>query len=157
MRLSDVYFRAKKFKKYGENEWVYGYLVKSFEGYEIWSFEYNHIVIDKVIPETIGQFTGFVDKDGKRIYDGDIIEKHDWTNPNTSDYIGYVQMINGCWCVSHYEKYLHQWVHSKLKFDDFAEKKQKIIGNKTDDFLMFQQKFVNIDIDLNDYKDYEEV
>ena len=61
--MREILFRGKRI---GNGEWITGYLVDSH-------FIGNWLLCEPVIPETVGQYTGLTDKNGKKIYEGDIV------------------------------------------------------------------------------------
>lgn len=110
--------------------WVYGDLrhYNCNPHTEKWTIHDPSTGLETDIDEsTIGQFTGLYDKDGKEIYEGDIVKKHDPYNVWTSDYIGEVRWGKGRWKVPNFS--FGCWFETDLYFDDFAGHKQKIIGN----------------------------
>ena len=72
--MRDILFRGKRLDN---GEWVYGFYC--------------------VDPSTVGQYTGLKDKNGKRIFEGDIIRTH-YANTRKNDFIEQVVFHNGRFC-----------------------------------------------------------
>lgn len=93
--MREILFRGKNIET---GEWVYGNYIKKIDPTKVDDTFWAALIHDraltsvKVDPATVGQFTGLVDENGVKIFEGDIIALDDIICPITWDDGGF-QMI----------------------------------------------------------------
>ena len=74
--MREILFRGKTINS---GKWIEGYLFENWgDAYICLGTENGNIMKEKVNEVTAGQYTGIEDANGKKIFEGDIVEFLDW-------------------------------------------------------------------------------
>jgi uncharacterized phage protein (TIGR01671 family) len=127
--MREILFRGKRTDN---GEWIEGYFFKKINAFTEDGLPIKHYISDlppfgaEIIPETVGQYTGLTDKNGKKIFEGDIVICGQEINGNWIDRhveIGYVEMKHGAFGLHRKQGYYRP-------FKDWLEDYEyEVIGN----------------------------
>lgn len=147
----EILFRGKRTDN---GQWVEGDLINSFESVHIANCYFKPSndetpELTDVHPETIGQFTGLLDKNGKKIFEGDILNVGE-------NLIGNIVFIdNNC---EDYGDEIHSAFHYSINnhnkivpLDSYFKNNCKIIGNIHDNPEIEKEKLTNAVINASKF------
>ena len=133
-------------KRTDNGTWAYGYLFCIWERtYLCWGTTNDVPNMKEILPETVGQYTGLTDKNGKKIFEGDIV-KNNWCfiySPSVVRFGEYFQPFNDDihtkhigFYIEHSGNYMNTCRHDLGYFANKCE----VIGNIHDNPELMEQE-----------------
>lgn len=139
--MREILFRGKTF----EGKWIEGFLFQECGDCMVnWCIsrnplcanDYSEILGDyaEVIPETVGQYTGLTDKNGKKIFEGDILSFSDrLVYVNWHDYCGcwdcsYIKAVKGK-ATLHEDRSPNKWRYNAVVIGNIHDNPELLKGS----------------------------
>ena len=104
--MREILFRAKRIDN---DEWTYGFYGEVFNlrGEVLPAIRQKNDYWRAIIPKSLSQYTGLKDRNGKKIFEGDIVEFKDKNYSKSLNYRRIVTFGNGCFLLKNIKTGVH--------------------------------------------------